>query len=102
MAGFKALPPRIGTLAPRIKALPKKAENFYLSPEWRRFIAQVKRERGCFCARCGSTHRVIGDHIQELRDGGAPFDRANVELLCQAHHNEKTARARAARVGLGG
>lgn len=100
MAGFKALPSRIGTLAPRIKALPKKADSFYLSPEWRALVAEVKRERGAWCQRCGSTHRVTGDHIQELKDGGAPLDPANVELLCQACHNTKTAKARARRVGL--
>lgn len=102
MARFKALPPRIGTLAPRVKALPKKADGFYLSPEWRQLVAEVKRERGAWCQRCGSTHRVIGDHIRELKDGGAPLDKRNVELLCQACHNAKSARARQARVGLGG
>ena len=102
MAGFKALPSRIGTLAPRIKALPKKADSFYLSPEWRALVAEVKRERGAWCQRCGSTHRVIGDHIRELKDGGARLDKRNVELLCQSCHNKKTAMARQARVGLGG
>lgn len=101
MARFRALPSRIGALPPRVGSLPKKAASIYLSPEWRALVARTKRERGCWCARCGSTHRVIGDHIQELRDGGAPLDPANVELLCQACHNVKTATARAARVGLG-
>lgn len=101
MARFKALPPRIGALPPRVGSLTKKAASIYLTPEWRALVAQVKRERGCWCARCGSTKRVIGDHIHELRDGGAPFDPANIELLCQACHNGKTAAARAARVGLG-
>ncbi|MBP7619319.1 MAG: HNH endonuclease [Gemmatimonadales bacterium] len=102
MSRLKALPPRIATLAPRVRPLPKVAERFYLSPEWRGLAARIKRKRGAVCERCGSDHRVIADHIVELKDGGAPLDEANIELLCQAHHNAKTAAARAARVGRGG
>lgn len=102
MARFKALPPRIGTLPPRVGSLPKKADSIYASAKWKAFVAEIKRERGCWCVRCGSTKRVIGDHIVELGDGGAPFDKSNIQLLCQACHNSKTAAAKAARVGLGG
>lgn len=77
--------------------LPKKAEGFYTSPEWRGLVADVKRARGSFCQRCGSRHRVIADHIVERKDGGADLDESNVELLCAACHNRKTAAARAAR-----
>ncbi|WP_298618749.1 AAA family ATPase [uncultured Zoogloea sp.] len=75
---------------------------FYQSPEWRGLVTRIKRERGARCQRCGSGHRVIADHVIELRDGGAPLDASNIELLCQACHNAKTADARAARAGLGG
>lgn len=84
----------LSTLAPLIKAPPKIVDSIYTSPQWRKFIASLKRERGNFCQRCGSKHRVIGDHINEIRDGGVPFDPNNIELLCQACHNRKTALAR--------
>ncbi|PJN94455.1 HNH endonuclease [Amaricoccus sp. HAR-UPW-R2A-40] len=100
MARYRNLPDRYAAPPPRYVPPPKKAEDFYQSKEWRRLVARLKRERGAWCQRCGSTHRVTGDHIQELKDGGAPLDPANVELLCQACHNTKTAKARARRVGL--
>jgi hypothetical protein len=40
---------------------------------------------------------MFADHIVELNDGGAPFDVANGQCLCGAHHTAKTADARGAR-----
>lgn len=97
MGRLKALQPAIGALPPRLRPPPKVADSFYLSPEWRALVAKLKRERGAWCERCGSKHRLIGDHVRELRDGGAPLDPGNVELLCQPCHNRKTAEARARR-----
>lgn len=91
------MPSRLGGMPAKVAAAPKVAEPFYQSRAWRSLIASIKRERGNWCERCGSTHRVIGDHIVELKDGGAPLDPSNIELLCQAHHNAKTAKARATR-----
>lgn len=99
MARLKTLPPRIGVLPPRLAPPPKVADVFYLSPEWRSLVARLKRERGGRCERCGSTHRVAGDHRVEISDGGATLDPANIELLCAACHNRKTAEARGARAG---
>lgn len=31
------------------------------------------------------------DHIIPLRDGGAPFERSNLQGLCHSHHSSKTA-----------
>lgn len=76
---------------------PKRAESFYQSTEWRALVASIKRERGNFCQRCGSSERVIADHIVERKDGGADLDRSNIELLCAKHHAIKTAQARARR-----
>lgn len=95
------LPPVLQGLPPVLRPLPKQADKFYLSPEWRALVGRLRRERGAWCERCGSTHRLIGDHKVELRDGGAPLDPANVELLCQACHNRKTAEARARRARSG-
>lgn len=100
MARLKTLAPAVPSLGPRLRHAPKVADPFYLSPEWRTFIARIRRERGNRCEVLGCqtpTHRVIGDHIVELRDGGAPLDPSNIRLLCQAHHNAKTAAARGRR-----
>jgi hypothetical protein len=67
----------------------KRADPIYLSPEWRNLRDRLVEERGRRCEKCGKTHeddgtpvRLIGDHIKEIRDGGAPLDPANVQLLC--------------------
>lgn len=97
--GYRSLPPRYATLPPRVRVAPKAADPFYLSAEWRSLVARLKRRRGGRCERCGSDHRLIGDHVVELRDGGAALDEGNIMILCQSCHNAKTARARAARAG---
>ena len=98
---LKSLPAMLASLPPRLKPMPKVADSFYQCMAWRALAGQIKRERGGFCERCGSAHRVIADHIIERRDGGADLDRANIELLCQACHNRKTAAARARRASGG-
>ena len=72
----------------------KQADDFYLSPPWRRFREWfVRRHPLCeMCEREGRTERtVIVDHIRELKDGGARYDEGNVQSLCRACHNKKTA-----------
>jgi 5-methylcytosine-specific restriction enzyme A len=91
---------RIATLGSRVAVPAKRADAIYSSREWRALVRAIKAERGRWCERCGSAHRVAGDHIVEIKDGGAALDAANVELLCQPCHNRKTAAARARRVGL--
>jgi 5-methylcytosine-specific restriction protein A len=94
---LKQPPALLGRAPSRLKSPPKFAEQFYLSREWRSLVASVKRERGNYCQRCGSTHRVAADHIVERRDGGLELDASNIELLCQPCHNAKTKRQAAAR-----
>jgi 5-methylcytosine-specific restriction enzyme A len=79
---------------PLLRTPPKIADTFYHSIEWRKLVSKLKKQRGNWCQRCGSKHRVIADHIIERRDGGNELDPSNIELLCQAHHNQKTAEAR--------
>lgn len=97
MGKLSTMKPTLSRMPSVVKAMPKVASSIYQSKEWRELIVHIKRMRGSFCQICGSSHRVIGDHVQELRDGGAPLDEGNVELLCQACHNTKTAKSRAAR-----
>ena len=99
MVKLKAAKPTISHAPVTLKAPPKLADEFYRSPEWRRLVREIKAERGSWCQRCGSGHRIIADHIKELKDGGARLDRSNIELLCQSCHNKKTAASRAARFG---
>ena len=96
----RALPPRLSAPPPVMRTPPKQTDAVYASNEWRAFIDQVKNERGWKCQRCAATGRgirLIGDHIHEIRDGGAVFERQNIQLLCLPCHNTKTAQARTAR-----
>lgn len=87
--------PSGGVMLPsRLSHPPKVADSFYLSPEWRALVVEIKRERGAYCERCGSSRGLIADHIVEIRDGGAKLDRTNIELLCGRHHAAKTAAKR--------
>lgn len=82
------------------RAPPKTANKFYLSREWLAVRDRVRREaRGrCETPGCGRVERrMFVDHIVELKDGGAPLDRANAWLLCGSCHSLKTAAARAMR-----
>lgn len=47
--------------------------------------------------RCRARGRLYADHIIEIEDGGAKLDPGNGQALCHAHHEAKTAAARAAR-----
>lgn len=98
-AKLTMLPPRVAALDLRTaKPPPKTAAPIYTSAEWRGLMASVIAARGRRCEACGRTGtRIYGDHICELKDGGAPFDPRNVRLLCGSCHTGKTNRARAAR-----
>jgi hypothetical protein len=88
-----------------IKPPEKATDPIYLSREWKTLVVRLIRERGRACEQCGRTHepdgrpvRIYGDHIRELRDGGPPFDPANIRLLDGGCHNQKTAAERARRL----
>ncbi len=53
------------------------------------------------CTACQALGRLFAakvvDHIVPIKDGGARFDRANLQPLCVACHNRKTARETAGR-----
>jgi 5-methylcytosine-specific restriction protein A len=96
--------PLVPLAAPRVPPQPKKAEEFYLSPQWRKFVVMLILKRGRRCEKCGAFRndqgepiRLFGDHIVELKDGGAPLDERNTQILCPKCHSAKTAQARARR-----
>jgi len=102
---------RIGIASPRVptsdsrRAKPpaKAADPIYNSREWRTLITWIIRTRGRRCEHPDHvgphdpTTRIFGDHIVELRDGGALLDPSNVMLLCGSCHTRKTAEMRSER-----
>lgn len=73
---------------------------FYQSKVWRVLRASVLRESP-LCVVCKAKERLIAagvvDHVVPLKDGGARFDRDNLQPLCVSCHNRKTARETAGR-----
>jgi 5-methylcytosine-specific restriction enzyme A len=95
-------------LAPRRVPLPpKKAEPFYLSPQWRKLVVMLILKRGRKCEKCGAVRNdqgepiwLCGDHIIEIKDGGALLDESNIMILCRKCHGAKTVQAKMKRHGL--
>jgi 5-methylcytosine-specific restriction protein A len=102
----KAFGPKVKTLNTMRVALPeKKAEPFYLSPEWRALMKHLIQVRGRRCEDAGHDPskprigiRIFGDHIVERKDGGAELDPRNIMLRCGSCHTRKTAAERGKRL----
>lgn len=100
--------PRIPTADISIAKQPPKVKDPELStPEfraWRRAVMHRAGyrcqwvEHGQRCTKSAPDHRLIADHIVERKDGGAPYDPANGQALCDSHHTLKTNAARAKRM----
>lgn len=98
MGRLKASPARLGAMTPKLAAAPKVADRFYQSVDWKRLRAEKKAQGPAYCCVCGSTGRLILDHREERKDGGADLPGlGDLDWYCTADHNRKTARARAAR-----
>ena len=94
---LKTIPSRIKP-AQQTRAKPLPSEGgvgraIYSSAEWTAFRNAIVQERGRRCEKCGAVGPVIADHIVEIRDGGAIYERRNIQLLCRRCHNSKTAQA---------
>ena len=105
MGRLRQLPARLAPLGPRVAAMPKVADRFYLSREWRALRAARMLDGDYFGAlkrakADGSNGRVILDHDREIKDGGAKLDPANTVWRTHVEHQAKTARMARARVGL--
>jgi hypothetical protein len=99
LAGSRA---RIAASGPRLKASPKRAEQFYQSPEWKALRSQRMRDPDYRAAkaRAKDGERVILDHVVERKDGGAPLDPKNTQWLTFSEHQAKTEASKRKRVGL--
>jgi len=74
MAKLARVPDMIGRAPDLVSQAPKVALPFYHDKRWIAFVPQLKAERGNWCQRCGRGGRIIGDHIVEIKDGGALLD----------------------------
>lgn len=97
--------------AAKVRQPEKQASPFYLSPEWRALVIDEIERRfgGRGRARCQDPEcrwpkrrgiRLFGDHVIEIKDGGAALDPRNILFRCGACHSRKTAASRASRLGL--
>ena len=74
--------------------------DFYGSAAWKAIRLEVQRAANRTCQGCGKTDtRIYVDHIVEMRDGGAPLQRSNLQALCGGCHAKKSAREKARRQG---
>lgn len=69
-------------------------KNVYKSSQWRK-LRNLKASMNPHCEHClklGLVRPVkIVDHIVEIEDGGAVFELENLQSLCHACHEAKTA-----------
>ncbi len=75
----------------------KEAEKFYKSAAWKK-VRGIHLARQPLCVECGRPAKIV-DHIQEIRDGGAKLSDENLQSMCVACHNAKTAEERKKREG---
>jgi hypothetical protein len=100
---LKTLSPRLSTFdARRVKPPPKQVDGHYTTPEHRAWAREVVRRAGGQCQWPGCTkalpqHRMVADHIVEVKDGGALLDPVNGQCLCVQHNTLKGVKARARR-----
>ena len=75
----------------RAKADPD--ERFYHTAAWQRLRAAVLSEQP-LCVHCDARGltvvAVVVDHIQPVKQGGAVWDRANLQPLCNLCHEQKS------------
>ena len=93
----------------KVRLPEKKAAPFYLTPEWRALMDSIIAQRfgsranaRCEDPECKRPHRrgirIFGDHVVEVKDGGALLDPRNILCRCGSCHTRKTAEVRSARL----
>jgi 5-methylcytosine-specific restriction enzyme A len=108
MARLRTLPPRLAYANTRVQLAPRWRDPFYETVAYRQWRRLVLERAGGQCQhvdgfghRCSNqspTSRMYAHHIVEVKDGGALLDPSNGEALCHAHHEQKSALARARRL----
>ena len=58
----------------------------YRLAAWKRARLLALRRAGYKCQRCGGARRLEVHHRTPLEHGGAPFDPANLEVICRHCH----------------
>ncbi|WP_170019202.1 HNH endonuclease signature motif containing protein [Campylobacter sp. RM16190] len=76
----------------------KEADRFYQSKEWKK-TRILKKQQEPFCRVCGKPTEII-DHITPIEYGGAKLELSNLQGLCRACHNRKTANDKVERVSI--
>ena len=66
---------------------------------WRKLRGQIYDAENWRCAECGASRRLELDHVKPVEQGGARWDRGNLQPLCRSCHLSKTAKERQARRG---
>jgi 5-methylcytosine-specific restriction enzyme A len=68
---------------------------FYSSPMWRR-VREQQLASEPFCRSCRAAGRMtpadMVDHIKPIKEGGDPYDSANLQSICKSCHGEKQIR----------
>jgi len=67
----------------------KEADKFYHSAKWKR-VRKIQLKKHPLCCECGKP-ATVADHIIEIKDGGCKLCLDNLQSLCHACHNAKTA-----------
>lgn len=75
----------------------EKNEAIYNSRRWRA-LRQLHLQEQPLCVVCRVENQVepatVVDHIRPINRGGRPWDRENLQSLCNRHHNQKSGRER--------
>jgi 5-methylcytosine-specific restriction endonuclease McrA len=92
---LQTLKPRVSLLAPRVtNTLRSELRRVYDSRQWRDYVRPTKIATDPSCQRCWylgrRTPAAHVDHRTPLRQGGQPFDWANLVSLCTPCHSGKT------------
>lgn len=65
------------------------SRDLYRSKRWRVLARRVLREQSLCATFCGELATEV-DHIVPVEDGGAMWDRNNLQGLCKSCHSSKT------------
>lgn len=65
------------------------SSQFTKDPRWQGARTQALRRARNRCARCHTTRKLEVHHRQPVANGGAPYDQANLQVLCGPCHSNQ-------------